>query len=147
MFSVQLLTEAMARTTSQQRVNVVLLSSFAGASLLLAWIGLYGVLSQFVTSRRREIGVRLALGARPAHILASISRQAAVVTVSGVAAGLCGALVLTRLMATLVFDISTRDPLTFAAGPLLLGVVAAAATLGPARRAVVTNPMVALREE
>jgi len=147
MFSVQPLPDALAQTTSQPRLNMLLLSLFAAAALLLAAIGLYGVLSQAVAGRRREIGLRLALGARPADILASVSAQSAAVAAAGIAAGLGGALALTRLLSSLVFEVSARDPLAFAAAPVARASVAAAATLGPARRAAGTDPMVALRDE
>jgi len=120
---------------------------FAATALLLAAIGLYGVLSQFVAARRREIGVRVALGARTAHILSTIVWQAALVTAAGIAAGVAGALALARSMATLVFGVSTRDPLTFVAVPLVLAIVAAIATVVPARRAARVDPMLALRDE
>jgi putative ABC transport system permease protein len=120
---------------------------FAATALLLAAIGLYGVLSQFVAARRREIGVRVALGARTAHILSTIVGQAALVTAAGIAAGVAGALALARSMATLVFGVSTRDPLTFVAVPLVLAIVAAIATVVPARRAARVDPMLALRDE
>ncbi len=100
-----------------------------------------------MAGRRRDIGVRLALGARPSQILAGVSAQAAGMTAVGIAIGLCGAFAFTRTMATLVFDVSTRDPLTFAAAPVVLAFVAAVATIVPARRAASTDPMVALRDE
>jgi putative ABC transport system permease protein len=104
-------------------------------------------MSQFVSARQREIGVRMALGARPAHILSTIVGQAASVTAIGILAGTAGAFALARSMATLVFGVSTRDPITFAAVPVLLVVVAAGATILPARRASRVDPMLALRDE
>jgi putative ABC transport system permease protein len=140
------LREAMSRTVTEPRLNTVLLLLFAATALLLAAIGLYGLLSQLVSSRRREFGVRMALGAQPAHILGSVMTQAAAVAGVGLAAGLALAMALARFMATLVFGISPRDPLAFAAAPLVLAAVAAVAALVPARRAASADPMDAIRE-
>jgi len=109
-------------------------------------MGLYGVLSQLVSSRRREIGVRMALGARPAHIVSTVVAQAATVAGLGIVAGIGGALALARFMTTLVFGIPARHPLTFAIVPLLLGAVAILTALIPARRAARIDPMTSLRE-
>lgn len=147
MYSVRLLKETLNESMSQQRLNAILLALFAATALLLAAVGLNGVMSQFVSARRREIGVRLALGARPSHILTTVAGQAAIVTVAGIVVGLAGALALGRTLATLVFGVSTRDPITLAVVPLLLAIVSAAATLVPARRAAQVDPMVALRED
>ena len=100
------LEEFLAASIRQPRLNAILLSLFAVTTLLLAGVGLYGVLSQAVASRRREIGLRMALGARPAQILASIATQAAAVTLLGIGTGLAGAAVLARFMTSFVFDIS-----------------------------------------
>jgi len=89
----------------------------------------------------------MALGARPSHIMATVAGQAAAMTIAGVAAGVGGALILARFMTTLVFGITTRDPWTFAAAPLVLGLIAALAAALPARRAASVDPMVALRED
>jgi ABC-type antimicrobial peptide transport system permease subunit len=147
MYAVRPLAETVTESMSQQRLNAILLALFAATALLLAAVGLNGVMSQFVSARRREIGVRMALGARPAHILSTVAGQAAIVTVAGIVVGLAGALALGRTMATLVFGVSTRDPITFAIVPALLAIVATAATLVPARRAARVDPMVALRED
>jgi putative ABC transport system permease protein len=100
-----------------------------------------------VSARRREIGVRMALGARSTHILSTIVGQAATVTAIGVLIGTAGAFALARAMTTLVFGVSTRDPLTFVVVPLVLTIVAAAATVVPARRAARVDPMLALRDD
>jgi putative ABC transport system permease protein len=147
MYSVRLLTDTLTESVSQQRLNTVLLVLFAATALLLAAVGLYGVMSQFVSARRREIGVRMALGATPAAILSTIASQAATVTGVGIVIGIGGALALARSMATLVFGVSTRDPITFASVPLVLAVVAAIATFVPARRAARVDPMLALRDD
>jgi len=140
------LEDFLADSIAQPRLNAILLSLFAWTTLLLAAMGLYGVLSQIVASRRREIGVRMALGARPARIVASVATHAAIVTAAGIGAGLAAAAAFARLMASVVFDIAPRDPLTFAAAPAVLAIVAAVAAIVPARRAATTDPMTALRD-
>jgi ABC-type antimicrobial peptide transport system permease subunit len=105
------------------------------------------MLAHFVSQRRREIGVRMALGARPGQVLAEVARHGALITGIGVALGLAGALALARVMETLVFGVPTRDPLTFAVVPVVLAAIAAAATIIPARRAARVHPMEALRED
>jgi putative ABC transport system permease protein len=147
LYSVRSLSETLSESVAQQRLTTVLLALFAETALLLAGMGLYGVLSQLVAARRREIGVRMALGARAAQIVASVVGQAATVTGVGIVVGLAGALVLVRFMTTLVFGIATRDPLTFSIVPLVLAAVAAVAALVPSRRAATTDPMEALRQE
>ena len=146
MYAVQSLDDVIAASLSQPRLNTILLGMFAVTALALAAMGLYGVLAQLVAARRREIGVRIALGAAPAAIVRTIAGQVAIVTAIGIACGLAAALVLARFMSTLVFDISTRDPITFASVPLVLLVVAAAAALVPARRASTVDPADALRQ-
>jgi putative ABC transport system permease protein len=141
------LTETLSGSLSQPRLNTVLLGLFAATALMLAAIGLYGMLAQFVSQRRREIGLRMALGARPAQVLAQVLRYGAWVTAAGIAVGLAVAFVLARLMAALVFDVSWRDPMTFVVVPLVLATIAAGATIIPARRAVRVDPMRALRED
>jgi putative ABC transport system permease protein len=140
------LTNLLSTSLSPQRLNAILLALFAATALLLAALGLYGVLSQLVSARRREIGVRMALGARPARILSAVVAQAAALTGLGIAAGLCASLVLARFMANLVFGVSVRDPVTFVLVPLVLALVAALAALVPARRAARVDPMDVLRD-
>ena len=146
-YSVRSLSEALSQSTTQQWLTTLLLTLFASAALALAGMGLYGVMSQLVAMRRREIGVRMALGARAGQILRSVVAQAATVTGAGIVVGLPGALVLTRFMTSLIFDIPPIDPLTFAMVPALLAAVALAAALVPARRAAALDPMWALRED
>jgi ABC-type antimicrobial peptide transport system permease subunit len=147
MYAIRPLEESMERSTSQPRLNTLLLSLFAATALTVAALGVYGVLSQLVAGQRREIGVRLALGARAGQILASIFAQAGAMTLAGTLAGLAAAGLLARVMATLVFGVSTHDPVTFLMMPVVLAAVAAAAALVPARRAATVDPMQALREE
>jgi putative ABC transport system permease protein len=146
-YAVRTLSETLSESTTQQRLNTILLSLFAVTALALAAMGLYGVMSQLVAVRRREIGVRMALGARAGQILRSVVAQAAAVTGAGIVAGLAGAFALARFMTTLVFDVPPLDPLTFSVVPALLAAVALAASLIPARRAAGVDPMRALRED
>ena len=147
MYAVRPLEESLERSIAQQRLNTLLLSVFAATALLVAALGVYGVLSQLVACQRREIGVRLALGARAGQIVGSIFAQAAAMTAAGAIAGIAGAGILARLMTTLVFGVSTHDPITFLVVPIVLAAVAAAAALIPAHRAATIDPMRALRDE
>jgi putative ABC transport system permease protein len=147
LYAVRLLEETLADSKAQRRLNTMLLTLFAATALLLAAMGLYGVLSQLVAARRREIGVRIALGARASQILGAVVGQAAVVTGIGIVVGLAAAVTLARFMTALVFDISAHDPLTFALVPLVLATVAGIASFIPARRAAATDPMDALRQD
>jgi len=140
------LTDLLSASLSQQRLNTTLLALFAATALMLAALGLYGVLSQLVSARRREIGVRMALGARPVQIVSAIVGQAATLTGLGMVAGLGAAFLLAQFMATLVFGISARDPLTFVLVPVVLALVAAVAAIIPARRAARLDPMDVLRD-
>jgi putative ABC transport system permease protein len=146
-YDVKRLTDSLSSSLSERRFQTVLLSLFGGTALLLAVIGLYGVTGFFVSQRTREIGLRVALGARPAQILGQVFRMAAIMTGAGVAVGLFAAALLSRSIASLLFGISAIDPVTFAAVPLLLAVVAATAAWAPARRAMRVDPMEALRQE
>ena len=131
----------------QERLIARLSSFFGGLSLLLACIGLYGLLSYEVARRTREIGVRMALGARPSDVLCFVVRQGVGLSAVGAVLGILGALGLTRYLASLLYGVHPFDPLTFTAVVLLLGVVALAACFFPARRAVSIDPASALRWE
>jgi putative ABC transport system permease protein len=146
-YALKPMTEYLRDSLSRRRFNMVLLSVFGGVALLLAAVGIYGVISYGVTQRIHEIGIRMAVGARDRDILKLVVGQALVLTLTGVAAGLAAALALTRLMESLLFEVSATDPLTFAAISLLLTVVALAACFVPARRAIKVDPMIALRYE
>jgi putative ABC transport system permease protein len=139
----QLLGNALA----QRRLTLVLLASFAALALLLAAIGIYGVIAYSVRQRTHEIGVRIALGARSADVLRLIVGQAMKLVIVSVALGLAGAFALTRWMATLLFNVQPTDPLTFASIAALLTLIALLASWIPARRATKVDPMVALRCE
>ena len=145
-YNVHTLDETLARSMSQQRVNTILLCVFAATALLVAALGVYGVLSQMVATQRRDIGIRMAVGARASQIVTSILGQAAAMTLAGAAIGIAGASVLVRVMATLLFGISTYDPVTFVIVPLVLALVAGAAAVVPARRAAAIDPVQALRD-
>ena len=114
---------------------------------MLAAIGIYGVMSYLVSQGTRDIGIRMALGAERGAILRMIFRQGMVLTAGGIVAGLVGALVLTRLMTSLLFGVSASDAVTFSSVAVLLGVVSLTASYVPAQRATRVDPLVALREE
>jgi len=130
-----------------RRYPFYLIGSFAGLALILATIGLYGLISYSVLQRSREIGIRMALGAQRRDILKLVIRQGVIAAVTGVAIGLVGGVVLTRVMANLLYGVSSSDWLVFACVSLLLLLVALAASYIPAHRATVVDPMVALRNE
>ncbi len=128
-----------------QQFMMRLLAVFAGLALLLATVGIYGVISYSVSQRTHEIGVRMALGAQRRDIIRLVVGQGLVLIVIGTAAGIVAALALTRFMATVLFNVSPTDPLTVVSISLLLGAVAFLACYLPARRATKVDPMVALR--
>jgi ABC-type antimicrobial peptide transport system permease subunit len=139
--------EVVARSIASQRFSLVILGAFAGLALLLASIGIYGVLSYLVGQRTSEIGVRMALGAQRLDVLRMVVIDGARMTLAGVVIGLAGAVGLTRLMADMLFGVSPLDPLTFTAVTVGLCGIALFACYLPARRAAKVDPMVALRYE
>lgn len=134
-------------TFSRQRFSALLLSGFSISALLLAAIGIYGVLAYSVTERTREIGVRVALGAQPGQIMGMIMGKGARLVIGGTAVGIAGALALTGLLRRLLFGVEPRDIGTFLTVPAILIAVALAAAYLPARRAARLNAMDALRTE
>lgn len=141
------LEDVVARSVAARRFNTAMLSAFAGLALVLAAIGIYGLMAYSVVQRTREIGIRIAIGASPGDVLALVVKQAARVAAVGVALGLIGAAGLTRLMESILFNVSPLDPLTFAGSALLLLAIAGLASYLPARRAARIDPQSAIRAE
>ncbi len=144
---VQLMSERMAGFVSDRRFNMDLFAAFAGVALLLALLGIYGVLSFFVSQRTREVGIRMALGAQRRDVLLDVLARGLRLAVPGVLLGLVGAWAVSRLLQSQLFGITGTDPLTYVGGALLLLLVALAACIIPARRAASINPIEALRAE
>jgi putative ABC transport system permease protein len=145
--NVRTVASLVTQSTAKQRFSATLMAAFATVGALLAVLGVYGVLSFSVSNRSREIGIRRALGAQESGVVKLIVRQGMVVTASGIAVGLAGALALSRVMSDMVFEISSADPLTFVMVPLGLFAIAGAACFLPARRASRLDPLLVLREE
>jgi putative ABC transport system permease protein len=145
--NIRTMSEVLSRETAQRRIGMILLTSFAGLALLLAALGIYGVLAYFVVQHTPEIGVRMALGAQRGDVLRLVIGKGMRLALAGVGVGLAGAYALTRLMRSLLFEVKATDPLTFGLLALLLTLVAFVACYIPARRATKVDPMVALRYE
>jgi predicted permease len=144
---VRTMEEVVNLAVSGARFQTALLASFAGVAFLLAAVGIYGVISYDVSQRTNEIGIRMALGAQPADVRRLILGQGARLAVYGIVAGLLGAGALTRWMGTMLFGVGPTDVWTYAAVSILLAVVALAASYVPSRRAMVPDPVIALRHE
>jgi len=145
--NVKSMEQYLAASLAPRRFNLLLLSVFAAAALLLALTGLYGVMAYTVSERRQEIGVRMALGARPSNILRQTLGQGLRLALAGVAAGLAAAFFCTRLLSHLLFDVGANDPLTFLFVPLLLVLVALLASFVPAWKASRVDPLIAMRHD
>ena len=146
-YQVATMDQLLSASVANERFNLFLLVLFAALALGLAAVGIYGVLAFGVSRRSREIGIRLALGARPRDVLRLVVRQGMQLVIAGVLLGIAGALALTRLMASLLYGVSPTDPATFVVVSALLPMVALIACYFPARRAMHVDPMVALRVE
>ena len=146
-FGIEALERTVGRSVSQQRFTMLLLGGFAATAILLALIGVHGVLSYLVTRRRRELGLRLALGAAPAEVIGSVVREGVRLTTAGVVLGLVLALVGGRLLRGLLYGVSASDPATFIAVGVAVFGAAALASWVPARRAARVDPLTALRSE
>jgi len=144
---VSTLDEVIAGSMTLRRYSVYLLAGFAGAAVLLAAVGIYGVMSFAVKQRTREIGVCMALGAGERDVLAMVLREGGALSATGLALGAAAVLRLTRFLGGMLFEVQPVDPVTFAVTPAVLAAVALAANLIPARRASRIDPMVALRHE
>jgi predicted permease len=146
-YDIRTMADRMNDSLARQRLAAIMLGAFAGFALILAAVGVYGVMSYLVAQGTRDLGVRIALGAQRGSIIGLVVRQGMGLALVGIAAGIAGAIALTRLMASLLFGVSPTDGLTFTAVPIMLAGIALIATYLPARRALRVDPIVALREE
>jgi putative ABC transport system permease protein len=145
--NVKSMDDLLESSLGQRRLSMILLGAFSAIALLLASIGIYGVLSYSVTQRSRELGIRMALGAARTRVLRLVIGQGMALAGVGIVIGLMGAFALTRLLASQLYSVTPTDPVTFAGVSLLLIAIALVATLVPALRATRVDPVVALREE
>lgn len=146
-YNIRTMEEIRGESVAPQRLNLMLLSIFAGIAFVLAIVGIYGVMSYAVTQRTHEIGIRMAIGAQPRDVFRMILGQGMFLTIIGLVAGLLGAFGLTRLMATMLFGVRPTDPVTFAGVAVLLTLVALVACYIPGRRATKVDPVNSLRYE
>jgi putative ABC transport system permease protein len=147
MAAIRTMDEVVGRSITQRRFMMVLLAAFATVAVLLAAIGVYGVLAYVVSQRTQEIGVRLAIGAAPEDVVRLFLREGVTLTLVGLLAGLAGAAAAGRALTTLLFGVTASDPLTFAVVAGALGLAALCASYLPARRAAAVDPMTALRTD
>jgi ABC-type antimicrobial peptide transport system permease subunit len=143
---VRTLSDVFSGSLARQRFNLVLLGAFAIAALSLAVVGLYGVIALSVGERRRELGIRLALGAHPSNVLALVLGEGARVAAAGVIAGTVAAAVATRLLRGMLYGVGPSDVMVYAGAALLVGIVAMLSTWIPARAATRVDPAIVLRE-
>ncbi len=147
LYSVQTMDDVLSAQVASQRFNAAILGAFAGLAVLLAAVGIYGVMAYAVGQRTHEIGVRMALGAERADVLRMVLRQGLGLALLGVAIGLGASLALTWLIKTMLYGVTTTDPATFAVVTAILVTVALIACWIPARRATRVDPVIALRYE
>jgi len=145
--NVRTMNEIVSISTSRQRFNMVLMTIFGGSALLLAAIGIYGLMAYSVQQRSQEIGIRMALGAEPGGVRKMVVFQGMRLTLVGVVIGIASAFGLTRFISTFLFGVQARDPMVFVGIPILLSLVALVAVWLPARRASRVDPVIALRYE
>jgi putative ABC transport system permease protein len=145
--NIRTMDEVVSNSVAERRLTMLLLTMFAGAALLLAAIGIYGVIAYGVTQRTQEIGIRMALGAQQSDVLNMVVKQALVMALAGIVVGGTGALLLTRLMQGLLFQVKPADPVTFIVVSAILAAVAVLASYLPGRRATRVDPVIALRAE
>jgi putative ABC transport system permease protein len=146
-YSIRTMDQIRSESVAPERLNLMLLSIFAGIALVLAMVGIYGVMSYSVTQRTHEIGIRMAIGAQPRDVFRMVLRQGMLLAIIGVGCGLIGAYGLTRLMTSMLFGVAPTDPVTFAGiATLLIGVALLACYL-PGRRATKVDPVISLRYE
>jgi putative ABC transport system permease protein len=146
-FGVEALETTVLRSVGDRRFTMLLLGAFAMLALLLAVVGVHGVLSYAVYQRRQEIGIRVALGAPAGRIVGNVVRSALVLATTGIGLGLAGAWAVTRVLSSVLYGVSATDAAVFASVPLILILTALLAAYLPARRAARVDPMVALRAE
>jgi ABC-type antimicrobial peptide transport system permease subunit len=146
-YNVNSMESIVADSLAPRRFSMMLLGVFAALALVLSSVGIYGVVSYMVGQRTHEIGIRMALGAQQSDVLKIVLGQGAMMALAGVVAGLIGAIVLTRLMTKMLFNVSPTDPLTLVGVSVILTLVALVACYAPARRAMKTDPIIALRYE
>jgi predicted permease len=146
-YDVKTMHERIGDATARARFSTILLGIFASIALILAAVGIYGVMAYAVTQRTREIGIRIALGAEPRNVVILVMRRAFALTVAGILIGTAAAFMATRVLESLLYEVKPGDPATFAILAAVLGMVALLASYIPARRATRVDPMVALRFE
>jgi putative ABC transport system permease protein len=146
-YNIKTMEQVISESVAPRRLNMLLLGTFGGLALVLAAVGLYGVMSYSVSQRTREIGIRMALGANQRAVMKLVLSHGMILALIGVAVGVGASLLLTRLMSSLLYGVSVTDTATFAVISLMLIGVASVASYIPARRAMKVDPMVALRYE
>lgn len=144
---VRMMEDVVSSSVAPKRANTMLISVFGAIALVLAGVGVYGVIAYGVARRTREIGIRMALGASSSRVMRSVLTEGLVLVLAGTALGLAGAWALTQVLSGLLFGVSARDPIAFVVAPVAMIVVAALATLIPARRATRVDPIQAIRVE